>query len=240
MIHYAECDPVELYQRDRTFYSWVKVLFLYLLYRMPIQMVSMGNAIYRPFPSLSSKFLEKTVRVRVPQISDISPFRHTRIYRRLCQKSDIRVLWLMGMELDHELVVPGEYEKIIEECVRIAVSACPAREQGVKYHPRARARINVWDAEVERFPEHIPAEFLELPNLEIILSVSSAASKTMVGSSKIKNISLIKLIPFVNEATQQQYEQTVNWLFDGLDYYLPDSLSDLRHSLNNFQKKGTY
>jgi hypothetical protein len=225
IIHYAECDPVELlYEQDTTLYSWIKLAFLSLIYSMPFQMVSRENDPVKPFPSLTNSFLKKTVKVRYPMVTDLHHLRQTDIYQALCCKSNAQVLWLMGMDLDIGWVVPGEYERTLEKCAAIVVSVYPATEQVIKFHPRSHARENAWDVSVIRLPEHVPAEFLDFSRLKIVLAVSSAA--VIAFSAKAKIVGLVDLIPFV---TQMEREINRATLLSRIpNAYCPSTLEDLR------------
>ena len=224
VIHYAECDPIELYKQDLTLYSLIKLAFLSFIYWMPFQMVSMENVPLKPAPSLTSSFFEKAVKVRYSMVTDLQHLRQTSIYQALCWKSNAQVLWLMGMDLDVGWVVPGEYERALEKCAAVVDTVFPATEQAIKFHPRSHARENVWDVSVMRLSEHIPAEFLDFSRLKVILALSSAAVLAL--STKVKIIGLINLVPFTTQGAREYNRTTLLSYLP--DVYCPSILEDLR------------
>lgn len=224
VIHYAQCDPVELYKQDTTLYSRIKLTFLSLIYWMPFQMVSREGDPIKPFPSLTNSFLEKTVKVRRPMVIDLHHLRQTSIYQALCWKSDARILWLMGKDLDAGWFVLGEYERALEKCAAVVDSVCPTTEQAIKFHPRSQARENAWDVSVIRLPEHVPAEFLDFSRLKVVLAISSAVVRALSINAKI--VGLIDLIPFTTQMVREINRTTL--LFHVPDAYCPSTLEDLR------------
>ena len=227
VIYYTQCDPVELYTQDTTLYSWIKLTFLSLIYPIPFHIVSRKNSTTKPFPALTNFFFEKTVKKKYPMLTDVTHLHQTGIYQALRLKSDTRILWLMGLDLDLGWFVAGDYERTMEDCAAIVDSVCPASEQAVKFHPRARLRENVWDGSVNHLPEYIPAEFLFFSQLKVVLAVSSSA---LIGLSKnVKIIGLHDLLPFKTQIEREIHR--ANLLSFAPDTYCPATLEDLRSVL---------
>jgi hypothetical protein len=230
-IHYTDCDlSIQLVaEKDNKISSLIKDVFLYLIYQMPIQMVSRKNDPTKPFPSLKASFFEKSVKAIGMMVSDLTPLRKTDLFQHLRWKSNAKILWLMSPVLDYGLVLPEEYVQTLRDCVSIVKSIFPASEQVIKFHPRVKVKEDVWDISTEKAPDFIPVEFLDLPNLTAIISISSSSAMTF--STNISMIGLVDIIPYASRAVQAAYKGYFMKFTSNSKRYCPTSLDELREAL---------
>jgi hypothetical protein len=226
-IYYAECDPMTLFVPARGFFTCVRRLALYCIYPMPFQMVRIAGSRSRPVPALNDRFMQQGVHIEYARVTNIAEIRHTKLYRDLALHRDSQVLWVLGMEWETGLVVSEQYTRVLRECARIVSAVYPAARQSVKFHPRATTHEAVWDPVVSILPDHVPAEFLNLPDLEVVLTISSTAT-SWNRATNIRVISLVDILPFVSSTVRDTQRQTIRHFAAGIGCCYPASLDDLR------------
>jgi hypothetical protein len=231
-IHYADCDLTKelIYKQKNNLYSWIKLIFLYIIYQMPIKIVARKNDV-KPFASLADRFFEKTVKVRSEKVIDFTQLRLSNIFQSLMWKSNAKILWLMTPVIDYKLVVPGKYEQILENCAHVVDSIYPMNEQKIKFHPRTIRKETVWDPSIERVPEYIAVEFLDLPNLKAVLTISSSAVMNFL--PEINIIGLVDIIPFVSHSVYTTQKDYFLLFSSNSKRCCPASMEDLRRKLTD-------
>jgi hypothetical protein len=234
-VYYAECGPVDLYQPANGPAVWAKWLALYAIYPIPFQMLRLeGAGLVNAFPALTDQFLQDAVDVQYSQVTDVAQIRLISFYHTLTTRCHARLLWVTQPFLDSGFVLHGEYLDILAKCVHIVNQLCPPEWQAIKFHPRTQRRESVWDSTTEILPQHIPAEFLELPDLRIVLTVTSTAASVLGSALNVKIISLVELIPFSNDAIREYARRATEFFAAGLECYCPASLTELQVYLNDF------
>jgi hypothetical protein len=235
-IHFTDCDHFEKieFEKNISLYATLKKAFLYLLYPMPFEFVS-GNDGVKPFPALNKFFLEKTAKVKHPMISDLSELKHTKIFRNLSYKSDKKILWLMSPVLDLGMVPADEYKQVFRNCVAIVNSYFPSIEQAVKYHPRTIQKEIIWNDSVECIPKNIPIEFLDLPNLQVVLAFSTSSFWSFPPNIII--IGLIDILPFISTEAHEARRQYFTLYKSNSKKYSPSSLNEFSKILSALKVK---
>ncbi|MBN1877184.1 MAG: hypothetical protein JXA33_23375 [Anaerolineae bacterium] len=233
-IHYVECDPVDLYRWDyRSIQGWIQWCIFRLIYPVPFYMANLREGKSKRISVLSSRFINKTVSTEYPKVVNLSVVKNSPIYQTLSWHSEIKVLWIMGLVLDMEQVIIDDYNVTLKKCSEIFDHVCPAHEQAIKFHPRAQKHEAVWGTGVQYIPNHIPVEFLDLPNLQAIVVISSAAVSTFRSSGSVKIISLVNILPFVNASVHKKHQMVIRHLMPEERLCLPASMDDLRTYIND-------
>jgi hypothetical protein len=232
-IIYAECDPVEIFSTQGIgVLAHLKRYILHIIYPIPFNMMRLESSnIVKAVPNLSENYFDQINVVKYACKNDLSDMEKNNIYTNLVRSSRAEVLWLMQPFLDLEIVRPQEYEMVLQNCINIINLTVPSSHQAVKFHPRSQKQESVWDSDFERIPGFLPAEFLNMPYLGLLIAVSSTAISGF--SSNVKVISLLELIPFVNEGIREMHRNLVDHFAEGKECYLPKSYSEFEKCVQN-------
>lgn len=234
-IHYTECDPVDLYTRDRSLPGWLQKLIFRCVYPIPFEMVSIPGKRRRRLPSANAHFMEQVIAITHPRTL-LPEAKKTELYQRLCWQSSARVLWIMGMVLDMNEVFTTAYCELLKQCIDAVNSVCTPAQQAVKFHPRAQKRETVWSPDIEYVSGHIPAEFIDLPELEIVLTISSTAVSMLGVASNIKVISLVELIPFRDERIRDTHRRSARHFGSETTLFMPASIAEFEKCLSDIRE----
>ena len=139
----------------------------------------------------------------------------------------------MGMILDMREVQTEAYIEMLTACARIVDVLCEPVTQVVKVHPRAQQHVDVWDAAIQFVPKYIPAEFVHVPNLKVVIFISSTAISSFGQLSDPVIISLVELVPFMDSAVYQRHKMIVRQLKGEREIYCPTSFEQLDGILRN-------
>lgn len=222
-IHYAECDPVGLLKPAWSLRAILKWYAISTAYPVPMRMV--GDR--RPFPELSESYLDKAVSVTYRYITDASEVAHSPVFQRLAITRSAKVLWVMSNYLgcDREIVHTEDYMALLRKCAKIVSGRYGAREQAVKFHPFARQREDIWSEGVEYLPDYVPAQFVVLPELELVITMSASALVSESAKHHVRIVSLSEMLPFVEVTTRQRFKEQLD---DNMasEYSTPRSLDE--------------
>lgn len=227
IIHYTAADPVGLHPESHRIFSQIQKMVFKLIYSAPIQIVTSAGRRTNTWPALTDRALSQVIDVEHKETNTLEGIETSDLFQVLSWYSKAHVLWVMGLVLDMDEVCTAAYSKVLNSCIDAVNSAFSPAHQAVKYHPRAQERETGWAPGVEIVPDHIPAEFINLPDLKIVLAISSTAVSTLGKSSKIKVISLVELIPFRNEATRDDHRRSACYFGSKIELLMPATIAEL-------------
>lgn len=232
-IHYIECDPVGLYtHRAEGLLVILKWLMLRYIYPIPFQMMSQeGSNLVKAVPYLKEEYFTKLGIDSDNKIQEEIQVNTLTHFHELSYRSGCEVIWIMQPLRELKLVQSGKYEEVLKKCFQIVNETYDKSVQAVKFHPRTVLRENVFDNCVEVIPNHIPVELLTLPRLSVIITISSTSITSRSSNPGIQIISLVEIIPFINEAIRKQHRNTFLHFIGDPNYYLPQSYEDLLEKL---------
>lgn len=230
--HFTDCDLFDRieFTRDRSILSILKFCFFFVLFPMPFEMLT-GNDGVKPFPSLSKQFFDKAVADESLMITDLTGLKGTDLFQSLQFGSDKKVLWLMSPVLDLGLVPQDAYEQSLKACVKVVNSVYPSREQAIKFHPHTIKKENAWDGSVEYIPSHIPVEFLDMPNLKVVMAFSTSSFWSF--SSKTIIIGLVDILPYISVEAHNARRRYFHLYQSNSKKYSPSSIDELNKILSD-------
>ena len=234
-IYYAECDPVDIFENVHGVISLLKWFVLFIIYPIPFEMLrgSGEDRIVGAMPFLSSKFIDLAVDYEYPMVRDNEFLRSKSIYKLLARDSKAEVLWITQPLVESGLVQSDQYLSILQNCASITYEFFPPDSQAVKYHPRTSSREGVWDPSVEIIPNCVPAEFLKMPDLKVIITVSSTAMAALGIAHNVKIISLVNIVPFTDEDTYTAHFKLAKRFIHSVECKFPSSLDEFRFALRD-------
>ena len=223
-VAYTECDPVGL---PKTAYGPKAAAYWLVhtaIYRAPIRMVGRQ----RPFQELREAYIREVVTYLGHRVTDPDQVRMGDVYQKLWVNRFARVLWVLGNHLTRNLVHRDLYLDIIRRCVQVVGASYPASTQVVKYHPYAEQFEDIWPAETQVLPAHVPSQFINLQGVELILTLSTTSSFPISDQSdSVHVVSLLGLVPFnIENARNRFVEELSNNLGRRIDF--PASVEELR------------
>jgi hypothetical protein len=229
-IHFADCDYSTKYclNINVSLYSILKSFFLTIIYPMPFEMLSGGDG-GKPFPALNKVFFDKTIKTRQLMVTDLSELKHTELFHQLSFKSSKKVLWLMSPVLDLGIVPSEEYKQTLNGCITLVNSIFSPDQQAVKFHPRSKLREKFLNEKVEFIPNYFPIEFVDMPNLIVVIALSTSSLWSF--SSNTKVIGLIDILPFTSVNAHKAYRQSFCFYKTCSKKYLPSSIIELKQIL---------
>lgn len=226
IIHYTPNDPAGLHSESRRLRSWLQKIVFYLVYATPLMIVTAAGRETETWPALTDQTLARIVDVEHQETAALKDIETTEVFQTLAWHSNVEVLWVMGLVLDMNEVLVPEYMAVIRQCMNVLNTARTPEQQAVKFHPRAEKRETGWPSQTEVLPNYVPAEFVRLPNLQVILTISSTVVATLGAASGAKVISLVELLPFRDEATRDAHRRLVRHFGAEVELVLPASINE--------------
>ena len=106
-------------------------------------------------------------------------------------------------------------------------SVLPSEHASCEYHPYAEQFEDIWPAETQVLPAHVPSQFINLQGVELILTLSTTSSFPISDQSDSVHVaSLLGLVPFnIEKARNRFVEELSNTLGRRIDF--PASVEEL-------------
>ncbi|MCP4361008.1 MAG: hypothetical protein GY796_23625 [Chloroflexi bacterium] len=205
-MHYTECDMVDMYAPYWSLRSATQQLFFYFVYPIPIEIVRPSNKQSAvSLPAISAKGIQQIVTQTHERILTAGTLQSSPIYKALQWRTSAKILWIMSMALDMGEIEETAYEALLAQCYALF----SASEQIVKFHPRASHFERFGADSVNTVPTHIPAEFLQLEGITAVITISSTSNTAWSLTPNVNIISLVELLPFVNETIRERHRQAM-------------------------------
>jgi hypothetical protein len=151
-----------------------------------------------PFLILSSEYVERVARILPPEKPSTTESRfHQEILDKVSQTSRARVLWIYDMYEEHygpDLIDPGNFQNFWRELHGIVSSLADSDPQAYKVHPRSRRHPAVFSG-LEEVNRYTPVEFLQTPDLKLVIGLSSYALNHFASLKNVRVISPLGLLP---------------------------------------------
>lgn len=150
-----------------------------------------------PFLLLSSEYVERVARIVPPQkpASSQSGF-HQKILDKVSQTSRARVLWVYDMFEEHygaDLINPATFQDFWRHLSHIVTSLANPPDQAYKVHPRSRQQPAVF-SHLQEVDRNAPVEFLRMPDLKLVIGLSSYALNHFASQKNVCVISPLGLL----------------------------------------------
>jgi hypothetical protein len=233
-IYYAECDPVDVYSPQKSILAKTKWLLLKIIYPIPFEMLHYEEGgIARVIPSLNKKFMDNIVDQELICYNDMLKIKESFLYDHFSTNCSAKIVWLTYPVLDSSNIKKKEYLNILSELSYETNILCQPEKQAVKYHPRTKIKEDIWDEKTQVIPKHIPAEFINWANLRVIITLVSTSGSRLGNLPGVKVISLIKLLPYTDDATRKQHRILVEKFSEDQNWLFPKSITDFYNLLKD-------
>jgi hypothetical protein len=235
IIHYVASDPAGVHSESHRIFSQIQKLIFQLIYSVPLKMVDAAGRKTNTFPALTDHALAEIIDEEHPGTYTVADIQTSELFQVLSWHSEAQVLWVMGLVLDMDEVLPSAYNDVLQQCRDLVGSVFAPSQQVVKFHPRAQTRETGWLPDVRYISGHIPAEFIKLPELKMVLTISSTAVSMLGASSNVKIISLVELIPFRDETTRDAHRRLARHFGSEIAFFMPVSMVEFKDYLRDSQ-----
>lgn len=151
-----------------------------------------------PFLILSREYVERVARV-VPPVKPTtaeSPL-HQEILDKVSQTSRARVLWIYDLYEEHygpALIDAAAFQDFWRQLSHLVTPLADPTDQAYKVHPRSRQQPAVF-SHLQEVDRSLPVEFLRMPDLKLVIGLSSYALNHFASQENICVISPLGLLP---------------------------------------------
>jgi hypothetical protein len=202
------------------------------IYPIPFQMMAHeGSSLVNAVPNLKEDYFTKLGLASDKKDKEVYRLGEYSFFHDLSYESTCEIIWIMQPLQELNLVQSRQYKQVLEQCFQIVNLVFNGKKQAIKYHPRTVRRDYGIQNDIEVIPNYFPVELINLPRLSVIITISSTSVNLLSLNPNISTISLVKIIPFINDQVKTQHEQAFLNFVDTSHYYLPGDIQEFRRIL---------